>query len=101
MPKGTVITLFNRHLAVCGEPPAKDNTNASEYIGYFANSYGEQWVFVFDRQRGRGYLRGGDLGWDQSFRVVGGRATGVLLGSEEAAWLKACWIAATGGCDAP
>jgi hypothetical protein len=28
MAKGTVITVFNRRVAECGEPPAKDNTNA-------------------------------------------------------------------------
>ena len=30
------------------------------YIGYFANRYGEQWIFTLDRATGEVCLRGGD-----------------------------------------
>jgi hypothetical protein len=71
-------------------------TNESErnYYGFFQNRFGEQWVFVYDPERKTGELRGGDIGWDTVATVKDGR-TDIILGKAEAAWLNACWQAAT------
>jgi hypothetical protein len=64
------------------------------YIGYFENSFGEQWIFTFDRESKRAELRGGDIGWNTTHEVLDGQAKGLALGADELAWLSACWKAA-------
>ena len=34
-----------------------------------------------------------DAGWERWHPVAGGKAESVILSAEEAAWLKACWLA--------
>jgi hypothetical protein len=87
--------ICNTHYAPCGEPPAITNESSSKYYGYFQNRFTEQWVFVYDSERETGELRGGDIGWDTVVVVKDGKAD-VALGKAEAAWLQACWTAATG-----
>jgi len=88
--------MRNNHCNDCGEPPVFRNTDSSRYYGYFENSLGEQWVFVYDRERNKAELRGGDAGWQTPIPVIDGVATGLRLGQDEARWLDACWHAATG-----
>jgi hypothetical protein len=88
--------MRNNHVSGCGEPPLVRNEAPGRYYGYFENAYGEQWVFVYDRANKTAELRGGDVGRGQVFQVVGGRAPGLVLGQEEAHWLRAGWSAATG-----
>ncbi len=78
-------------------PPFRREHNL--YYGYFENRYGEQLVYIFDYTAGRGYLRGGDTGWDEVFVLPG---EGSLppdklpaLGEPERLWLTACVRAAT------
>ncbi len=87
--------MRNNHMIGCGEPPAFTNEAPGRYHGYFENSYGEQWVFVYHRAGKKGELRGGDAGWEQVFEVIDGQARGVILGQDEIRWLQACWVAAT------
>ncbi len=68
------------------------------YYGYFENRYGQQWVYLFDYTADRGYLRGGNAGWDHVFVLPG---DGTLppeqlppLGEPERLWLTACVQAA-------
>ena len=86
--------IWNTHYASCGEPPAITNKASNKYYGYFQNRLTEQWVFAYDPERKIGELRGGDIGWDTVVVVKEGVAD-VRLGKAEAAWLLACWIAAT------
>ncbi len=88
------IQIWNRHSENCGKPPAITNASGKKYHGYFENRYGEQWVFVYDRDTRTGELRGGDIGWDTVVLVKDGHVN-VTLGKAEAAWLQACWSAAT------
>ena len=53
------LTIYNQHTAACGTPPAFSNESADLSIGHFANRYGEQWIFTFDRATGAASLRGG------------------------------------------
>ena len=87
----------NAHAAGSGTPPHV-RRDPGRYHGYFENRFGEQWVFVFDYAAGRGYLRGGDAGWDNVFVLPG---DGTLppdqlpvLNGEERRWLAACVRAA-------
>jgi len=88
--------MRNHHGADSGEPPVFRNDTGSKYLGYFENAFGEQWVFVFDRELKKAELVGGDAGWQNSFAVVDGHAQDVVLGTLEIDWLRACWRAATG-----
>jgi len=88
-----LLTIENNHFDDCGKPPV---VSPDDYVGYFQNSFGEQWIFTFDRQTRTGTLYGGDIGWDEPCKVVGGLVMEVFLRQPEALWLQACWIAATG-----
>jgi hypothetical protein len=76
-------------------PPAFSNEAADLYIGYFENGSGEQWIFTFNRATREAILRGGDVDWGTAHIVHDGRIDGLILGPEEAAWLQACWSAAS------
>ena len=88
--------MRNRHGADCGKPPIVSNDASQKYYGYFENFFGEQWVFVYDRETKTAELRGGDAGWQNVFPVADGRADGVILGRDELQWLQTCWTAAIG-----
>lgn len=91
-----LLRIRNHHGAACGDPPIVDGDDAALYIGYFENPHGEQWVFTYHRKTGKAELRGGDVGWNTMLKVKDGAVADLILGVEEAAWLKACWRAATG-----
>src|SRR5262245_25862498 len=89
-----LLTIWNKHSQLCGEAPAVTNHAGEHYYGYFENRFGEQWVFVYDHERKIAELRGGEIGWDQIVTVHDGQVD-LILGKAEAAWLQACWKAAT------
>ncbi len=88
--------MQNNHLKTSGEPPVFRNGDSRRYYGYFENQLGEQWVFVYDRERKKGELCGGDIGWQMVIPVVDGVPIGVNLREDEERWLKACWFTASG-----
>lgn len=89
-----ILTVYNRHVAGSGTPPALSNEARDLYLGYFENSQGEQWIFTFNRTTGEASLRGGDVGWEDTYPVREGQIEGLILSEEETAWLQACWKAA-------
>ena len=93
----TLLTICNSHTAACGDPPEISSEAGNQYIGYFENSFGEQWIFTLDRESGRAVLRGGDVGWSTEYEVIDGRVAGLILGNDELLWLQACWSGVTGG----
>jgi hypothetical protein len=48
-----------------------------------------------DRAAGVTSLRGGDVDWKTTHVVSDGRVDGLILSPAEAAWLQACWNAAS------
>ncbi len=81
------------------ELPPQLHPDHNSYYGYFENRYGQRLVFIFDYTADRGYLRGGNMGWDHVFVLPG---DGSLppdqlppLGEPEHLWLTACVRAAT------
>lgn len=94
--RAQLFTVSNHHTAACGEPPAVDGDAPETYGGYFANEYGEQATYTYDRQTGEATLRMGDAGWHDVRRVTHGQVEGLVLTETEAMWLRACWLA-TGG----
>jgi hypothetical protein len=88
--------MRNVHSDNCGKPPIFRNDVGGKYYGYFENFFGEQWVFVYDRETKTAEIRGGDASWQNVFPVADGCAEGVILGRDELQWLQACWTAATG-----
>ena len=74
----------------------KLNDNAREfqagaYTG-FGFRLGKQY---YDRETKRGFLRGGDCGWDVEMEVIDGIVPDLVLNEGEARWLAACWSAVT------
>jgi hypothetical protein len=89
-----MLKIPNHHTPLCGDPPIVDGSVDDSYLGYFENSFGEQWIFRQDRTTGRATLRGGDVGWNTEFDVVDGTVADLILGKEERLWLQACWSSA-------
>jgi hypothetical protein len=71
-------------------------TGMKPYTSRFTNRHGEKWEFEYDPSRGEGILRGSDVNW-QEYRVIEGRAAGLVLNHEEIQWLRKTWLDATGG----
>ena len=73
-----------------------------DYAGYFENAYGEQWIFTFDRESGKGTLTGGDVDWE-SLTFSDPREVGIhwALNRPEQMWLLACWSACVPDWDRP
>lgn len=86
-----ILTIYNQHTPACGTPPAFSNEFADLYIGYFANRYGEQWIFTFDRATSVASLRAETRTGQLCMPSVTVRVDGLTLNLEEAAWLWARW----------
>jgi hypothetical protein len=85
----------NHHAATSGPPPHIDDLRPNQYLGYFENQYGEQALFVYDRDSSQAILYLGDAGWDMPHTVVDGAVPDLVLSEIERLWLRACWQAAT------
>lgn len=96
MSQEPIFSVTNHHSAACGEPPHVADGDLSRYRGYFENEYGEQAIFVYDRQTQQGTVWMGDAGWTAAHRVREGVAPDLDLTPAEKTWLRACWDAATG-----
>ena len=90
-----LLTIRNHHSPSCGDPPIVKKEDPDTYIGYFENEHGEQWVFTCERTTGEAVLRGGDIGWNESWPVVNGEVDAQNLSRHEKLWLAACHAAAT------
>ena len=86
-----LFTVSNHHVADCGQSPMVDGDTPNSYHGYFENVYGEQFIFVYNRDTGQGFLWCGDAGWEQPYPVIDGHAPGLILSPEEQRWLQVCW----------
>lgn len=42
-----LLRIPNHHVDSCGDPPDLIREARHNYLGYFENPYGEQWVFTF------------------------------------------------------
>lgn len=95
-----VFSARNNHPANLGTPPRPTNADDSVYVGCFENSYGEQWVFTYDRKSRRAELRGGDLKWGRRVEVRNHDGLpdigDLILNKSEGLWLHACWLATVG-----
>ncbi|MDZ7615438.1 MAG: hypothetical protein U1E05_00450 [Patescibacteria group bacterium] len=87
-----LLEIDNVHTADCGLAPSLDTTD--KYVGYFENLYGEQWVFVGDRDTGNAKLFGGDVGWETAHDVSLTRpCPDLILNEPERLWLLTCFMA--------
>ena len=68
----------------------------ARYTSRFTNRYGEEWEFEYDSTTGEGVVRGSDVDWNE-YRVVAGRAIGLIMNNEEILWLRETWAEATRG----
>lgn len=65
-----VFQALNDHADGCGPPPSFSNRDGNKYHGYFKNQFGEQFVFVYNRDTGTGVLYGGDCDWKTEMPVA-------------------------------
>jgi hypothetical protein len=93
--EGGFLRVSNRHAAVA--PTIEEGPG--RYLGYFENKFGEQFVFVHEDGELDATVFGGDVGWERRrVREAGGLPDvgDLVLGEEERAFLRACWIATRG-----
>jgi hypothetical protein len=82
-----------------GPFPAELMPAARDYVGYFANTFDEELVFVQRRGEPTATVIRSDLGWRPvvvSMREGKVRGDGIgelILDEAEAAWIHACWLA--------
>jgi len=90
-----LFVVSNYHDPAAGVPPTFHGGSPEVYHSYFENTFGEQFVFVYERDTARATLWCGDAGW-QSYPVTDARVDGLLLSPPELLWLQACWQAVSG-----
>jgi hypothetical protein len=89
---GRLLQIDNVHASACGPPPSVDATG--NYLGYFENCYGEQWVFIGDRKTGKAIVRGGDCGWEREYKLSLKRpCPDTILNEPEKMWIITCFMA--------
>ena len=54
-----LLRIRNHHTVYCGDPPIVNSDDPAVYIGYFENTYAEQWIFTFGRKTRHAELLGG------------------------------------------
>lgn len=59
-PRKALLTIENRHVDAAPEL----EVDAADYLSYFQNELGEQWIFVRRAGAAHGTVYGGDLGWE-------------------------------------
>ena len=81
----------NHHWAACGRPPYIDDLRLNQYLGYFENQYGEQAVYVYDRDSNKAVLYRGHAGCETQHVVIHGAVPDLILSETElvAAYLLA------------
>jgi hypothetical protein len=88
-----LLKISNRHAVASGDPPIIVDTKPEQYVGYFENTFGEQWIFTRDRETGMATLRGGDIGWSKEIDVTDGCIGDLTLNAAETQWLDCCLLA--------
>jgi hypothetical protein len=88
-----LLKISNHHAVASGDPPIIEDSKPEQYIGYFENMFGEQWIFTRDRATGVASLRGGDIGWNTHVDVSDGSIGDLKLNPSEAQWLECCFAA--------
>jgi hypothetical protein len=88
-----LLEIDNVHSTDCGAAPAIDATE--RYVGYFENSFGEQWVFVGDDKTCEAVIRGGDAGWAKEYKVSLKKPcpADLVLNESEKHWIITCFMA--------
>jgi hypothetical protein len=75
-------------------PPTFTGDDPRVYHSYFENFFGEQSLFVYNRDTQQAVLWCGDASW-QLYPMRDGCVEGLLLSASEQLWLQACWQAVT------
>jgi len=87
--------VCNHHSAACGTPPSIDDLRPNQYLGYSENNYGEQAVFMYDRDSSEATVYLSDAGWETAHTVVDGALPDLVHSEAERLWVRGCWQAAT------
>ena len=92
--KQTIMSIDNHHVESCGIPPVI-NADEWDYIGYFENEYGEQFIFL--SKDDESFLYCGDAGWDTLYKIEEyGDVPGLTMHNCELIWVVNCWVARFG-----
>ncbi len=88
-----LLKIGNTHSESCGTPPILNASN--NYIGYFENQYGEQWVFIGDIEKESAEIYGGDIDWAGLKIDLKKPVPDTILNQPEAHWIISCLMGMT------
>ena len=85
-----LLKVDNVHCNDCGPPPDIDLED--QYVSLFQNHYGEQWVFIGDREKKTAVIMGGDAGWKNQYEMSEDQLVpkDLVMNQEETLWLITC-----------
>jgi hypothetical protein len=79
-----------------GQHPVVHCEDSRFYTSHFLSTWGDHFVFTYDRESKKGFLAGNDLhGFDKPMEILPGGAVNLNLSVAEWLWLAACWDVAT------
>ena len=71
--------VSSHHAASRGRSPAINGDRPNCCRGYFGNTFGEQFIFVYDMDIGKAELQCGDAEWVKPFAVMNGLPNELIL----------------------
>lgn len=74
-----MLIIPNHHIASCGVPPTFEEMTY-DYLGYFENKEGEQFVFLFRNDTLTGSLYCGDAEWNE-YIISGDQPVDLIMNS--------------------
>ncbi len=81
---------ISNHHALAFAPLIIEDTKPDQYIGYFENIFGEQWIFTRNLQRVWQNCAAGNFGCNREIDVTDGACGELTLNATEAEWLECC-----------
>lgn len=85
-----IFTIKNYHIEDSGK--ILNLELEGKYIGYYENTYGDQFIFIGDPDSGRATVKGGDLGWENEIVLFDGMGkVDWVLSYEEILWMSHCY----------
>ncbi len=89
-----LLKISNLQSDECGKPP-RLTLEMGQFVSYFENHYGEQWMMVADKDKQSAVLYGGDIGWRSPVKLQSPfwlDKVDIVLNREELYWILSCLL---------
>ena len=89
-----LLKISNLQSEGCGKPPSL-TLEMGQFVSYFENHYGEQWMMVAEKDKQSAVLYGGDIGWKSPVKLQAPfwlDKVDIVLNREELYWILSCLL---------